>query len=186
MARSSYERLTGVDDLLVRATELSVQTMIFDVEPLVAFWDSSQESLDDGVALILSQVKVIPAVRVVVFATNSARRPSAIPAVQGVRVKYLASAGKPLRIGPYRDLPRPGAVIGDQVPTDGILARRLGYTFLYYRPGLSGVPIGPRLMHHSGRLVLPLLFKRRGDPNSFRPPRSQTLSALYAGCSLAS
>jgi hypothetical protein len=37
-------------------------------------------------------------------------------------------------------------VIGDQVATDGMLARRLGYTFLHYRPGLERVPviIGPR------------------------------------------
>jgi hypothetical protein len=162
MVRSRYERLTGVDDLLVCAGELSVRTMIFDVEPLVAFWGSSQKSLDHGMALILNQVRAIPAVREVVFATNSARRPSAIPAGQGMRVRYLASAGKPLRIAPYRDLPRPGAVIGDQVPTDGILARRLGYTFLYYCPRLAGVPAGPRLMHQFGRLVLSLLFRRLG------------------------
>ena len=52
--------------------------------------------------------------RVVVFATNSARRPSAVPACDGLQVRYLASAGKPLRTAPYHDLPRPGAVAGDQ------------------------------------------------------------------------
>jgi predicted HAD superfamily phosphohydrolase YqeG len=47
---------------------------------------------------------------------------------------YLASAVKPLRTAAYRALPRPGAVIGDQLSTDGLLARRLGYTFLHWRP----------------------------------------------------
>lgn len=73
---------------------------------------------------------------------------------------YLASAGKPFRIAPYRDLPRPGMVIGDQVATDGILARRLSYTFVLLDPQLSEVPFGPRLMGAGGRLVRPVLFTR--------------------------
>ncbi len=79
----------------------------------------------------------------------------------GVRVVYLASAGKPLRTALYRSFPRPGVVIGDQIATDGILARRLGYTFVQYR-ALGRLPAGPRLMDRVGRLVRPLLFTRPG------------------------
>jgi predicted HAD superfamily phosphohydrolase YqeG len=157
-----YVRVTGLADLFARAGERSVQTMIFDVEPLVAPWHSSQEALDQGIARILGDVKAVPSVRVVVFSTNSARRPSALPACDGVRVSYLASADKPLRIAPYQDLPRPGAVAGDQLPTDGILAYRLRFAFLHYTPRLTGVPLGPELMHHWGGLVRPLLFRRPG------------------------
>ena len=103
---------------------------------------------------------MLPTLRVLVFATNSARRPSAVPAGQGFEVRYVASAGKPLRMAPYRGLPRPGAVVGDQVPTDGLLARRLGFTFLHYQPQLAGVPLGPRLMRGLGQLALPLVFSR--------------------------
>jgi predicted HAD superfamily phosphohydrolase YqeG len=156
----SYVRITGLSDLFAEARELSVRTMIFDVEPLVAPWHGSQESLDQGVARILGDVRTVPSMRVVVFATNSARRPSAIPACDGVQVRYLASAEKPLRTAPYEDLPRPGAVAGDQLPTDGILAYRLGFTFLHYAPELAGVPLGPGLMHRWGELVRPLLFRR--------------------------
>jgi hypothetical protein len=92
----------------------------------------------------------------VVFATNSARRPSR----DGLQVRYLASAEKPLRTAPYHDLPRPGAVAGDQLPTDGILAYRLGFTFLHYAPELTDVPFGPGLMHRWGELVRPVLFRR--------------------------
>jgi hypothetical protein len=53
-------------------------------------------------------------------------------------------------------------VIGDQVATDGILARRLGYAFLLFDPQLTGVPAGPRIMGTWGRLVRPLLFTRAG------------------------
>src|SRR4029077_16826092 len=84
------------------------------------------------------------------------RRPLTIPSVPGVRVTYLASAGKPLRTAPYRGLPRPGAVIGDQVATDGLLARRRGYTFLHWSPQLAGVPLRPRLMGLVGRPAQPL------------------------------
>jgi predicted HAD superfamily phosphohydrolase YqeG len=143
--------------------------MIFDVEPLVAWWDSGRESLDRGIATIVSELGEVPDVRVVVFATNSVRRPSAIPSIPGVRVMYLASAGKPLRTAPYRALPRPGVVIGDQVATDGLLAHRLGYAFLRWGPQLTGVPLGPRLLHLLGRLIQPLFFTRKQPPHEHRP-----------------
>ncbi len=59
-----------------------------------------------------------------------------------MRVVYLASAGKPLRTTPYRGFPRPGMVIGDQVATDGVLARRLGYAFVLFDPQLRKFPSG--------------------------------------------
>jgi len=160
---SGYRQLTELRGVLARARELSLRTLIFDVEPLVAWWDTSQQALDEGIAGLLAQLDQIPEARVVVFATNSARRPSAVPSVPGVRVSYLASAGKPLRTAPYQGLPRPGAVIGDQVPTDGLLAYRLGFTFLHWDPRLAGVPPGPRLMHLLGRLARPLFFRKDGS-----------------------
>ena len=157
---STYVRVTGLAGLFAKARELSVKTMIFDVEPLVAPWDGGQEAVDRGIARILGEVAAVPSVRAVVFATNSARRPSAVPAPDGLQVRYLASAGKPLRTAPYRDLPRPGAVAGDQLPTDGILAYRLGFTFLHYMPEQAGVPFWPGFMHRWGKLVRPVLFRR--------------------------
>jgi hypothetical protein len=104
----------------------------------------------------------VPGVQVVCFATNSLRRPSFVPRAAGVRVIYLAGAGKPLRTAAYRAFPRPGVVIGDQVATDGILARRLGCGFVLYDVHQDGIPAGPRLMGACGRLVRPLLFTRAG------------------------
>jgi hypothetical protein len=52
-------------------------------------------------------------------------------------------------------------VIGDQVATDGLLARRLGYTFLHWSPQLAGVPLRPRLMGLLGRLAQPLFRTRK-------------------------
>jgi predicted HAD superfamily phosphohydrolase YqeG len=158
---SGYEQVTGLADAFARAGELAVKTMVFDIEPLVAPWNSSQQDLDSGITQVLGQARRVPSVRAVVFATNSARHPSAAPDGTGLQVRYLASADKPLRTAPYRDLPRPGAVIGDQLPTDGILAYRLGYTFLHYAPPTAGVPIGPRFMHRWGQLVRPVLFRRQ-------------------------
>ena len=159
---SRYDRLAGLDDVLDRVRELSARTLLFDIEPLVAYWDSGQEALDRGVAAIVSQVEAVPGVQVVCFATNSVRRPSVLSQGAGARVVYLASAGKPLRTALYRNFPRPGVMIGDQIATDGILARRLGYAFVQYRPPLGGLPAGPRLMDRVGRLVRPLLFTRPG------------------------
>ena len=160
--RAVFERLAELDEVLDRARQLAVRTVIFDIEPLVAYWDSGQAALDQGVALIRSQIETVPSVQVLCFATNSVRRPSDLPGDDGVRVVYLASAGKPLRIGSYRSFPRPGMVIGDQIATDGILARRLDYVFVQCSPPLDRVPAGPRLMDRLGQLVRPLLFTPPG------------------------
>jgi len=158
--RAAFTQVAGLDDAVRQAGELSARTMVFDVEPLIAYWDSGQDALDQGVARVLSEVAAVPTVQVVCFATNSLRRPSVTPSAPGVRVVYLASAGKPLRTAPYRGFPRPGVVIGDQVATDGILASRLGYTFVLVSLELMDIPAGPRLMRAGGRLVRPLLFAR--------------------------
>jgi predicted HAD superfamily phosphohydrolase YqeG len=165
---SGYESFADPRDLLRRAGQLSAKTMIFDVEPLVAFWDSSQEDLGRGIAVTLDQVGHVPGLLVVCFATNSARQPSVAPASAGLRVMYVASAGKPLRTARYRDLPRPGLVIGDQILTDGLLARRLGYTLLHYSPAAGRVPLGPRVLSGCGELLRPLIFAgaRPGSPRA--------------------
>jgi predicted HAD superfamily phosphohydrolase YqeG len=165
-----YECISETGDLLRRAGQLSAKTIIFDVEPLVAPWNGSQETLDRGVVAVLDQVaSVVPGLDAVCFATNSARRPSAVPARAGLQVTYLALAGKPFRTAPYRKLPRPGIVIGDQIATDGILARRLGYTFLHYSPPMADAPLGARLMRLCGRLILPSLGRGQRSRTGARP-----------------
>ena len=160
-----YERVTSLAELFARVGELAVKTLVFDIEPLVSPWNGGQQGLDRGVAEVVDQAGAVPSVRAVVFSTNSARRPSALPAARaGLQVEYLASAAKPLRLGPYRDFPRPGAVIGDQLPTDGVLAYRLGYLFLHFDPPYDNVPLGPRLMHRWGQVVRPVLFRHHGPP----------------------
>jgi len=158
--RSGYVQISDLAGAARCVAELSARTVILDVEPLVADWHSSQQSLDEGMADTLKQIAGVAGVEVVCFSTNSARRPSAAPVGAGVRLIYVASAVKPLRLERYRDLPQPGVVIGDQVATDGILARRLGYVFVHYRPKPGTIPVGPRLLELSGRLLEPLLFTR--------------------------
>ena len=85
-----------------QAGALSARTLIFDVEPLVAYWDGGQEALDQGIARVLDEVAALPAVQVVCFATNSSRRPSVTPSKAGLQVVYLASAGKPAGSGRIR------------------------------------------------------------------------------------
>jgi predicted HAD superfamily phosphohydrolase YqeG len=139
--------------------QLHAQTVVVDVEPLIATWNSGQQSLDEGVDRLLAHLGGLAEVKVVCFATNSARRPSRLPGAPGKRVLYLASARKPLHTGPFLRLPRPGVVVGDQVATDGLLARRLRYAFVYFRPPLRDMPVGPLMFRGGGELLRPLLFR---------------------------
>jgi predicted HAD superfamily phosphohydrolase YqeG len=159
--RAGYEEF-GRPSLLPRLTALAAKTVIFDVEPLVADWDSGQDVLDRGIARVLDELTAIPGVLLVCFATNSSRQPSVLPQRPGLQVEFVTSARKPLRTAPYRGFPQPGVVIGDQVLTDGLLARRLGYTFLHFSPAPAAMPRGPRLLSQAGELVRPILFAR--DP----------------------
>jgi predicted HAD superfamily phosphohydrolase YqeG len=154
---NGYAHVVTLGDALRVARERSAKTLLFDVEPLVAFWGSGQQALDEGLTRVLDEAAAVPGVLVVCFSTNSLRRPSVSLARPGVRVVYLAAARKPFRLAPYRDFPAPGALIGDQVLTDGILAERLGYEFVHCQPQLSGIPRGPWLMNQGGRLALPLV-----------------------------
>jgi predicted HAD superfamily phosphohydrolase YqeG len=158
----AYERLVNPDEMLDHLRRLAPRTVVFDVEPLVAYWDTDQATLATGVATILRQVLGgVANVEVVVFATNSSRRlPANTSAARHPTMRYLAGAAKPLRTAPYLDLPRPGVVVGDQVATDGLLAWRLGYSFLHYRPPRGSVPAGPRIMNLLGRPLRPVLFTR--------------------------
>jgi predicted HAD superfamily phosphohydrolase YqeG len=156
--RSAYERLADRRDIPARLRQFGARTAIIDVEPLIAPWDSSQAALDQGIAVILGEAASVRGLEAVCFATNSARVPSALPTVPGVRVEYVASARKPVQTAPYASLPRPGVVIGDQIMTDGILARHLGYAFLHFEPPGRSMPAGPRLMFACGRLMRPMLF----------------------------
>jgi len=163
--RSAYELITDPREVPARIGELAARTVIYDVEPLVAPWDSSQDALDRGIAEVVGQAAQIRGVRAVCFATNSARRPSRLPAGRpGLQVRYVVSARKPLRVGPYADLPGPGVVVGDQIATDGILARRIGYSFLHFQPRRDSMPAGPHLLSGCGEVLRPLLFARPGRP----------------------
>jgi len=106
--RAGYQGVAGLDAALRCVEELSARTAIFDVEPLVAYWDSGQEALERGVALLVTRACQLPEVQVVCFATNSMRRPQAVPGCAGARVVYLASASKPMRLAPYQGFPGPG------------------------------------------------------------------------------
>jgi hypothetical protein len=155
-----YETFTAEDVwALIRA--LGARTLVFDVEPLVAVWATDTATLDFGVVETLRRVGELSGggVETVLFATNSDRRPTALPSMAGARVGYRASASKPLRVKGYRDLPRPGVVIGDQIATDGALAWRLGFDFVFYRPERDRIPFRPRLLHLVGGGLRPLLFR---------------------------
>jgi hypothetical protein len=125
---SNYVRNTGLADLFAEVRELSVRTMIFDVETAGRALERQSGVTRSGHSTHLGDIPTVPSIRAVVFPTNSAYRPPAVPACDGLQVRYLASAEKPLRTAPCQDFPRPGAVAGDQLSTDGILAYPLGFT----------------------------------------------------------
>jgi len=152
-----YRRVTTLEEAAAAVRELALRTVVVDVEPLVALWRTGSADIEEGVRRVVDALDV----EVVLFSTNSVRR---CETYEG----YIVKAGKPFRLARYRGLPAPGGVIGDQVATDGLLARRLGFVFLHYCPVLERVPLGPRLMRWIGKLLRPLLFRSASTLRSER------------------
>ncbi len=159
VSRGRYCEAADLAAALRRVADMGARTVIFDVEPLVAFWDTDPRVLREGIDTVLARAADNDTVEVIAFATNSLRRGHVDQVSDQVRVIYVTAASKPMRLAPYRGLPAPGVVVGDQVATDGVLARRLGYGFVHYRPRLDDIPMGPRLMHYLGRPLRRLLFR---------------------------
>ena len=96
--RAAFERVTELADVVRHAGEMSARTLVFDVEPLVAYWNGGQEALDEGMARVLSEISVLPAVQVVCFATNSLRRPTVVPS--GGAYRWFIRHRRTSRCGP--------------------------------------------------------------------------------------
>lgn len=154
-----YKRFTRLDDVYQGAFSLMPRTLIIDVEPVVAQWNTDTADLARGMTTTLARLSTLHSLLVVHFSTNSHRQSLSLPPNYLFSLKYTAAACKPLRTRLYDDLPRPGAVIGDQIATDGVLAWRLGFAFLHFTPPPDELPLGPKVMSMMGRPLLPLLFR---------------------------
>lgn len=152
-----YHECTEFGQVFERIAATEPRTVAFDVEPLIAAWDTDVRELDEGIARCVRELSRTPSVQTVVFATNSSRTPSVIPQVTGIRIDYRARAVKPLRLHYLAGLPAPGVVIGDQTATDGLLAYRLGYDFIRYRVDRARIPVGPRIMNALGACLKPFI-----------------------------
>lgn len=141
---------------------LKPRTAIIDIEPLIAYWDTGVEALDQGLNAYAVDLSQLPSLECIAFATNSFRRPAGLPSNPGISITYHTRAMKPLHIEPFRQLPNPGVVIGDQIATDGVLAYRLGYTFIRYRVPPDATKLGPKLMAGLGTLLRPVFLPRPG------------------------
>jgi len=157
----AYRKVSDLTDVLAWLTELRARTAVFDIEPLVAYWDGDRAALSDGVERVLEKVSAVPGIEVIGFATNSLRRLDLPVERSGIRVFYLAAARKPFSTRAYRSLPKPAVLVGDQVATDGLLAWRLAFAFAHVQHGPKRAPRGPRLMKRLGRPLTPWLFGRR-------------------------
>ena len=154
--RVPYREVTNLATVVDWLGELGARTVLLDVEPLVAVWDTGDAELKRGVDEAVALLSEVPSLESVGFATNSLRKLSG--AVAG-NAFFVTAARKPLLTRPYRHLPHPGVVVGDQLATDGVLAWRLGFAFAYVRHPETRHPWGPALLRQLSRPLRRLLFR---------------------------
>lgn len=154
--RTPYMVVYGRPGLQRVLQRLQPLTLLVDVEPFVARWGTDARTLGEGVAQTLAELSSVDSFSALWFVSNSDREP---PEVLRTGCRYVGSANKPWRIKVYQGLPRPGLVLGDQILTDGLLAYRLGYSFIHYRQSGEHTPLLPMLQEILGKLVRPFIFK---------------------------
>lgn len=157
MVRIPYREVANLPVAIDWLCELHARTVVLDVEPLVAGWDTDADQLRRGVDEAVALLAEVPGLEVVGFATNSLRK---LTGVASGEAFFINAARKPLLTRPYRDLPKPGVLIGDQLLTDGLLAWRLGFAFAHVHHLEARRPLGPAIMRQLGRPLRSLLFRR--------------------------
>jgi len=156
MTRSKRVTVRDVPGLLVVLGSLRPATLVVDVEPLVVPWDSAPtlfaKAADDFARTVRATV---PSVISVIYSSNS-RRPRDADSHSCIRI--VTAARKPWRTRYLHGEPKPVTVAGDQVLTDGLLAWRLGASFIHCQVA-EPMPRWPQLQHWFGQIVAPFLFR---------------------------
>ena len=156
MMRRNRILIRDVPALLVALGRLRPATWIVDVEPLVVPWDSAPTLFANAANNFAHTARAgVPSVISVIYSSNS-RCPRAASRKSCIRI--ATAARKPWQTSYLRDEPRPVAVAGDQVLTDGLLAWRLGASFLHWQVARP-MPRWPRLQRWLARIAAPFLFK---------------------------
>lgn len=153
--RTAYREVADLAAAATWVVELGARSVVLDVEPLVAVWDTGDTALRDGVEDAAAVLAALPGVEVVGFATNSLRRLTGTVPGGGF---FVTAARKPLLTRPYRNLPKPAVLVGDQLVTDGLLAWRLGFAFAHVSSRDLRRPWGPTALWLLGRPLRHLLF----------------------------
>lgn len=143
--------------------EIGAVTAIIDVEPMLVAWnDIDQTYVQDVQERLSTLLSSAPSLSYMILVSNSKSvRPGATE-VAGRTVVTITNAHKPWRVIILRSAPEPVAVIGDQPLTDGLLAWRLGASFVHWQH-LGLVPWWPRFQGMVGAVIVPFLFKTRGN-----------------------
>jgi predicted HAD superfamily phosphohydrolase YqeG len=155
--RIPYRAIADLPAAVDWLRELQARTVVLDVEPLVAGWDTDADQLRRGVDQTVALLSEVPGLEVVGFATNSLRH---LTGELSDGAFFVNAARKPLLTRPYRELPKPGVLVGDQLLTDGLLAWRLGFAFAHLHQLGVRRPWGPAIMRQLGRPLRRLLFHR--------------------------
>lgn len=153
--RSERLVIRGLPALLATLTTLNPATLVLDVDPMVTPWNSPPELFAQRADELASMIRLaVPDISVIVFASNSPRY-GLLPH-EGINL--ISPAWKPWTTSYLRSAARPLVVVGDQILTDGLLARRAQGTFLHWQGG-GPTPLWPRLQKLLGKAFIPCCFR---------------------------
>ena len=149
-AKLAASSLDDVEDLLPCTG--GPATLIFDVDNTLVRQGAPPDEFIEAVNAVIDRFEAHPSVDRVIALTNGAQR--AVP-------RLVSRGNKPwttrrrLKLTGISDL----VVVGDQVLTDGVLAWRLGATFVHLVIDDSSEPPDQSRMRRRGKCLESLLFR---------------------------
>jgi predicted HAD superfamily phosphohydrolase YqeG len=157
LARVPIRDLQSLDEVMafVESTD-SQKVIIFDVDNTLAPQDVPLEEFGRLVNSAIDRVEANPSIARVIALSNGAQREVA---------RMVCRGNKPWttrrRLG-LRGSSAPLVVVGDQVLTDGLLAWRLGATFLHLVIDDETEERRQAVMRRIGSIFVVMLFRRTG------------------------
>jgi predicted HAD superfamily phosphohydrolase YqeG len=158
LARVPIRDVQSLDEVMafIESTD-GEKVIIFDVDNTLAPQGVALDEFGEIVNAAIDRVEANPHIARVIALTNGPQREVA---------RMVSRGNKPWttrrRLG-LRGSSAPLVVVGDQVLTDGLLAWRLGATFLHLVIDDEAEERRQAIMRRIGSIVLMILFRREGS-----------------------
>jgi hypothetical protein len=151
----------SLDSVCRVVSAVNARTVVLDVQPMILGWRPTTTNHEAGSVVDALRI-ASPALDALIFASNARHLDLTLGNSDAKSGSLVVRARKPWRIDYLSGVSAPIIVVGDQVVTDGLLAWRMGATFVHWQH-VHPTPVWPRVQRMLGSVVARLIFVAEDD-----------------------